>query len=85
MQKVSVTVPEATERTGIQHLHLHAFQHGKLTPRKLGKRTPILVEELDALVKSLPVGGSVRDARKRSPAARAGAPSWKRQIRGRGN
>ena len=58
MQKIAVTIPEATDRTGIGRTSLYKlFNLGKLTPRKLGKRTLILVEELDELVKSLPVGG----------------------------
>jgi len=58
MQKIAVTIPEATDRTGIGRTSLYKlFTLGKLTPRKLGKRTLILVEELDELVKSLPVGG----------------------------
>jgi hypothetical protein len=58
MKKISVTIPEATALSGIGRTSLYKlFSVGKLTPRKLGKRTLILVEELDALVKSLPVGG----------------------------
>ena len=34
------------------------FNEGKLTPRKAGKRTLILVTDLEAYLKSLPVGGS---------------------------
>ena len=58
MQKIAVTIPEATERTGIGRTTLYKlFSTRKLTPRKLGKRTLILVDELDQLVKSLPAGG----------------------------
>ena len=62
MQKIAVTISEATERTGIGRTSLYKlFSIGKLTPRKLGKRTLILVEELDALVMSLPAGGPPND------------------------
>ena len=58
MQKIALTILEATERTGIGRSSLYKlFSTGKLTPRKLGKRTLILVEDLDSLVKSLPAGG----------------------------
>ena len=62
MQKIAVTISEATERTGIGRTTIYKlFSTRKLTPRKLGKRTLIMVEELDALVKSLPTGGPARE------------------------
>ena len=62
MQKIAVTIPEATERTGIGRTTLYKlFSTRKLTPRKLGKRTLIMVEELDALVRSLPEGGPAHE------------------------
>jgi predicted DNA-binding transcriptional regulator AlpA len=33
------------------------FNEGKLTPRKSGKRTLILVSELESYLKNLPKGG----------------------------
>ena len=63
MQKIAVTLREATALSGIGRSSLYKlFSTRKLTPRKLGKRTLILVEELDALVKSLPAGGPSDDA-----------------------
>ena len=57
MDKIAVTLPEATALSGIGRSSLYKlFNEGKLTPRKAGKRTLILVEELEAFVKSLPVG-----------------------------
>lgn len=58
MQKIAVTLPEATALSGIGRSSLYKlFSEGKLTPRKSGKRTLILVSELESYVKSLPVGG----------------------------
>ena len=62
MERIAVTIPEAIERSGIGRSSLYKlFTQGRLTPRKLGKRTLIMVEELDALVKSLPEGGPARE------------------------
>ena len=62
MERIAVTIPEAIERSGIGRSSLYKlFTQGRLTPRKLGKRTLIMVEELDALVKSLPAGGPARE------------------------
>ncbi|HEY5082141.1 MAG TPA: helix-turn-helix domain-containing protein [Bauldia sp.] len=59
MQKLAVTVAEATALSGIGRTALYKiFNEGKLTPRKAGKRTLILVTDLEAYLKSLPVGGS---------------------------
>lgn len=58
MQPIAVTLREATALSGIGRTSLYKlFNEGKLTPRKAGKRTLILVSELESLVKSLPVGG----------------------------
>jgi excisionase family DNA binding protein len=55
MHKLSVSVPEAVEMTGIGRSSLYAlFKERKLTPRKSGKRTLILVEDLKRYVESLP-------------------------------
>lgn len=55
MTKLSVTIPEAVEMTGIGRTSFYKlFAQGKLTPRKAGKRTLILVEDLERVVKSLP-------------------------------
>ena len=56
---LAVPIPEACRLLGVGRSTLYLlFNTGKLTRRKLGKRTLILVEELDALVKSLPAGGT---------------------------
>jgi hypothetical protein len=58
MQKIAVTLREATSLSGIGRSSLYKlFNEGKLTPRKAGKRTLILVAELEGYLKSLPVGG----------------------------
>ena len=55
MAKLSVTVPEAVEMTGIGRSSLYAlFKEKKITPRKNGKRTLILVEDLKRYVENLP-------------------------------
>ena len=62
MQKFAVTIPEATELSGLGRSTIYKlFRRGELTPRKAGKRTLILVDELKRLVKSLPIGGSVHE------------------------
>jgi hypothetical protein len=58
MEKIAVTLREATALSGIGRSSLYKlFNQGKLVPRKSGKRTLVLVEELESYVKSLPVGG----------------------------
>ena len=58
MDKIAVTLPEATALSGIGRSSLYKlFNEGKLTPRKAGKRTLILVTELEDYLKSLPLGG----------------------------
>jgi predicted DNA-binding transcriptional regulator AlpA len=55
MEKISVTVPEAVQMTGIARTMLYAaFKEGKLVPRKYGRRTVILVEDLRRFIESLP-------------------------------
>ena len=57
MQKLTLTVQEARKLTGLSRTTLYKlFSSGKLTPRKVGKRTLILAAELDAFVNSLPAG-----------------------------
>lgn len=58
MQKIAVTIREAIALSGIGRSSLYKlFNEGKLTPRKAGKRTLILVAELENYIKSLPAGG----------------------------
>jgi len=53
--KIAVTIPEAVAMTGIGRTSLYKlFGEGKLQPRKSGKRTLLLVEDLERYVKSLP-------------------------------
>ncbi|MHA6688201.1 helix-turn-helix transcriptional regulator [Mesorhizobium sp. A556] len=55
MTKLSVTIPEAVEMTGISRSSIYKlFAEGKLSRRKNGKRSLILVEDLERVVKSLP-------------------------------
>ena len=56
MQKVAATINEATQITGLGRSSIYQLiNDGKLTRRKYGNRTLILVDELEAFVKSLPV------------------------------
>lgn len=58
MNKIAVTIPEATVLSGIGRSSIYKlFNEGKLTPRKAGKRTLILVAELESYVRNLPSGG----------------------------
>ena len=55
MIKISVTVPQAVEMTGVSRSTLYRFFHEKeLTPIKAGKRTLIRVDELESFIRSLP-------------------------------
>jgi excisionase family DNA binding protein len=55
MTKLAVSVPEAAEMVGIGRSSLYTlFRDGKLTPRKSGKRTLVLVDELKRYVNALP-------------------------------
>ena len=55
MTKISVTIPEAVQMTGIGRSSLYKlFNQGRLVPRKQGKRTLVLVKDLEDYVNSLP-------------------------------
>jgi len=55
MTKISVTIPEAVQMIDLGRSSIYKlFDEGKLIPRKSGKRTLILVEDLERYVKSLP-------------------------------
>lgn len=55
MKKVAVTVPEAVQISGIGRTTLYEiFKSGKLKPRKQGKRTLIILDELEDYLRSLP-------------------------------
>jgi excisionase family DNA binding protein len=56
-QKIAVTILEAVQMTGIGRSTLYSlFREGKLTPRKSGKRTLLIVEDLRRYIDSLPSG-----------------------------
>lgn len=53
--KIALTIPEAVAYSGIGRSSLYKlFSLGKITPRKIGKRTLILRDELERFVLSLP-------------------------------
>ena len=55
MTKISVTIREAVQLTGIGRSSLYElFREGKIQPRKSGKRTLIILEELKRYIESLP-------------------------------
>ncbi|MCC0035343.1 MAG: helix-turn-helix domain-containing protein [Hoeflea sp.] len=55
---IAVTLAQASEMSGLGRSTLYKlFNEGKLTPRKSGKRTLILVSELESYLKNLPKGG----------------------------
>ena len=56
MTKIAVTIPEAVSISGIGRTSLHnVFKAGAIRPRKHGKRTLVLVAELESYLASLPV------------------------------
>ncbi|WP_370647931.1 helix-turn-helix domain-containing protein [Phyllobacterium meliloti] len=58
LNKIAVTIPEAVAMSGIGRSSLYTlFKTGSLTPRKNGKRTLVLVEDLERYVKNLPMAG----------------------------
>lgn len=59
MRKIALTLSEATEVSGIGRSSLYKlFNDGKLTPRKAGKKTLILADELETYLRNLPKGGN---------------------------
>ena len=59
MRKIAVTLQEASVLSGLGRSSLYKlFNEGKLTPRKAGKRTLVIVAELEAFIKGLPAGGA---------------------------
>lgn len=54
--KLAVGIPEAAKMIGLSRSGVYRlFDDGKLVARKSGKRTLILVEDLETYLKSLPV------------------------------
>lgn len=57
MYKVCYTIAEIIEATGCKRTNLYeAIKAGELKIRKRGRKTLILAEDLEAWLKSLPVG-----------------------------
>lgn len=55
MTKISMTIDDAVEYCGIGRTKLYELaKEGVLTPKKAGRRTIILTEQLDEYVRSLP-------------------------------
>lgn len=56
MTKIAVTIPEAVAISGIGRTSLYEiFKSGGIKPRKQGKRTLVIVSELENYIASLPV------------------------------
>lgn len=56
MNKISVTIPEAVEMSGLSRSSLYGlFKSGQIRPRKHGKRTLVMVEDLKRYLENLPV------------------------------
>jgi excisionase family DNA binding protein len=56
MHKAAFTVEEAVAYSGIGRTKLYQlFKAGAIVPRKAGKRTLILADDLNRLLRSLPV------------------------------
>lgn len=61
--KLTFSVPEAVSVTGISRSLLYLeIAAGRLPARKLGRRTVILREDLQAFLKALPAAGNARTA-----------------------
>lgn len=57
--KIAVTIPEACALSGLGRSSIYdCFKRRKLTPRKHGTRTLILVRELRDYLESLPTAAS---------------------------
>jgi predicted DNA-binding transcriptional regulator AlpA len=56
MTKLALTIPEAVAMSGIGRSSLYeVFKAGGIKPRKHGKRTLVMVADLENYLKSLPV------------------------------
>ncbi len=55
MKPISITIEDATNYCGIGRTKIYELvKSGKFTARKMGRRTLLLTEELDAYIRSLP-------------------------------
>ena len=54
---ISMTIDQATNYTGIGRASIYrAINDGKLTPKKYGKRTLLMTEDLERFINTLPDG-----------------------------
>lgn len=54
-QKIALTIPEVCEASGLGRASVYrAFHDGKLTPRKFGSKTLVMVSELERFLTELP-------------------------------
>lgn len=61
--KIAVSVAEAATLSGLSRSTLYElFRSGKLKPRKNGSRTLVLVEDLEACMRGLPVAYPTKEA-----------------------
>ena len=52
---IALTIPEAVKRSGLSRTHLYdAFKQGNLSARKAGRRTLILLTDLEEYLTNLP-------------------------------
>lgn len=55
---IAVTIPEAVKASGLSRSHLYEAMKRDLPARKAGRRTLIMVADLEAYLASLPAFGS---------------------------
>lgn len=56
--KISYTIPEAVKATGFSRSRIYELiKRGDLKPRKAGRRTILLRNDLEAMVQNLPAAG----------------------------
>ncbi len=61
MTRIAVSVAEAATISGLGKTSIYKLiANGKLSPRKLGKRTLVLMEDLDTAIRTLPTGKQPR-------------------------
>jgi predicted DNA-binding transcriptional regulator AlpA len=62
MTPIAVNIPQAAAMIGIARSSLYRlFQDGQLTPRKSGKRTLVLVSDIERYVANLPKAYELSD------------------------
>ena len=61
MQKQAYTVNELTSEIGIGRSKLYAeIKAGKLTPRKIGKKTIFLANDVESYLEALPLAKEIK-------------------------